>query len=193
MVKTRLGGNLNTVNGVNAIRFKLHERDSIVCLLNNLNGLIRTKTRIDQFKSACLKYGVEYKETVKLEYDNAWFSGFFDSDGHVSYNKINGSIIIAITQKNKDILDFLASVYSGKVYSHTKSGSSFRFTISSKKDVISILDYYFLINPSRTIKQNRLILVKEYYNLRALKAHLAPVDSDLSKKWEYFLKKWNGN
>lgn len=41
-------------------------RDFIIKLLINLNGLIRTKNRIEQFKLACLKYGVEYKEPVKL-------------------------------------------------------------------------------------------------------------------------------
>ena len=90
----------------------------------------------------------------------AGYPVFFDSDGHVSFNKINGSIIIAITQKNRDVLDLLASIYSGKVYSHSKSGNSFRFTISSKKDVLDILDNYFLNNSSRSIKQNRLFLIK---------------------------------
>lgn len=101
---------------------------------------------------ACLKYGVEYKEPIKLVYGNGWLSGFFDSDGHVSFNKINGSINIAITQKNRDVLDLLALTYSGKVYRHSKSGNSFRFTISSKKDVLDILDNYFLNNSSRSIK-----------------------------------------
>jgi hypothetical protein len=145
MVQKHLGGNLNIVTRSNAIRYKLHDHDSIFNLINKLNGLIRTKNRIEQFKSACLKYGVAYKEPIKLEYDNApnpqgWFSGFFDSDGHVMFNKIHGSIIIAVTQKNKDVLDLLASVYNGKVYSHSKNGNSFRFTISSKKDVLFILD-----------------------------------------------------
>ena len=84
------------------------------------------------------------------------------------------------------MLDFLASIYSGKVYSHSKSGNSFRFTISSKKDVLDILDNYFLNNSSRSIKQNSaesaLFLIKEYYNLKNLKAHLAPLGSDLNKQ-----------
>jgi hypothetical protein len=98
MVKNRLGGNLNLIKGSNALRFKLHKYDAMVLLINNINGLIRTKNRIDQLKLACLRYGIDFKNPVKLEYNNAWFSGFFDSDGHVSLNKINGNINICITQ-----------------------------------------------------------------------------------------------
>lgn len=76
------------------------------------------------------------------------------------------------------------------MYSHSKSGNSFRFTISSKKDVLEILDNYFLNNSSRSIKQNRLFLIKEYYNLRNLKAHLAPLGSDLNKQWRAEARKF---
>ncbi len=189
-IKNSLGGNLNIVNQSNAIRYKLHRYESLTSIFSKLNGLLRSKTRIEQFKSACFKYGIEYKETIQLEYDNAWFSGFFDSDGHISFNKTSGSIIIAVTQKNKDILDLLAFTYNGKVHSHSKNGGSFRFNISSKKDVLFILDNYFSRNPSRTIKQNRLLLIKDYYLLRAMKAHISPAGSDLNKKWENFIKYW---
>ena len=80
-IQQKLGGNLNLVSGVNAIRYKLHDGDSITQLLIKLNGLIRTKNRIEQFKLACFKYGVEYKDPIKLVYGNGWLSGFFDSDG----------------------------------------------------------------------------------------------------------------
>ncbi len=66
MIKNCLGGKLQLIRGSKAIRFLLHKHDDIVLLINNLNGLIRTQNRIKQFKLVCLKYGVEYKNPIKL-------------------------------------------------------------------------------------------------------------------------------
>ena len=91
IIKDRLGGNLNIIPGKKAVRFRLHKQEAIISLINNINGLIRTPNRIEQLKLVCLKHGIEYKDPIKLEFNNGWFSGFFDADGHVSYNKIHGA------------------------------------------------------------------------------------------------------
>lgn len=36
----------------------------------SLNGLIRTENRIKQLKLVCLRYGIDYKNTIKLNYSN---------------------------------------------------------------------------------------------------------------------------
>ena len=88
---------------------------------------------------------------------------------------------ICITQKYKEVLNELALLYNGKVYSHNKKNNAYRLTFSRKDNVLNLLDYYFSINPSKTIKQNRLMLIKKYYELRIMKCHLAPKDSSLHK------------
>jgi hypothetical protein len=72
MLKQRLNGKLQLITGSNAIRFllHLHKCEDIFLLINNLNALIRTENRIKQFNLVCLKYGVEYKDPIKLEYNN---------------------------------------------------------------------------------------------------------------------------
>ena len=190
MIKDRLGGNLNILQGNKAIRFKLHKYDAIVSLVNNINGLIRTPNRIEQLKLVCLNYGIEYKDPIKLEFNNAWFSGFFDSDGHVSYNKSHGSVNICITQKNEKLLLELASIYNGKVYNHSKSSNNYRFIISNKSSVLAILNDYFSKYPSKSMKQNRLMLIKRYYELRIMKCHLQPKGTSLHKAWVEFNKNW---
>lgn len=190
MIKDRLGGNLNILSGNKAVRFKLHNYEAIVSLVNNINGLIRTPNRIEQLKLVCLNYGIEYKDPIKLEYNNAWFSGFFDSDGHVSYNKTGGRVNICITQKNEKLLLELARIYNGKVYNHSKSSNNYRFIISNKSSVLTILKDYFSKYPSRTMKQNRLLLIKKYYELRSIKCHLAQKGSSLHKAWVKFNKNW---
>jgi hypothetical protein len=71
MIKDRLGGNLNILRGNKAVRFKLHKYDAMVSLVNNINGLLRTPNRIEQLKLVCLIYGIEYKDPIKLEFNNA--------------------------------------------------------------------------------------------------------------------------
>jgi hypothetical protein len=190
MIKDRIGGNLNILRGNKAVRFKLHKYDAIVSLVNNINGLIRTPNRIEQLKLVCLNYGIEYKDPIKLEFNNAWFSGFFDSDGHVSYNKAHGSVNICITQKNEKLLLELASIYNGKVYNHHKKSNNYRFIISNKSNVLTILNDYFNKYPSRSMKQNRLMLIKKYYELRIMKCHLAPKGSSLHNAWVEFNQNW---
>jgi hypothetical protein len=92
------------------------------------------------------------------------FSGGFDSDCHVSYNKNvhRGSVNICITQKYRKLLDELAILYNGKVYSQSKNFNSYRVVISKKTDKgLQILKDYFTKHPSRTINQNRLGLFKQ--------------------------------
>jgi hypothetical protein len=103
MIKYHLGGHLQLINGSQAIRFLLYKREDIFLFINNLNGLIRTPNRIKQFKLVCWKYGVEYKDPINLEYNNAWFSGYFDAEGYISYNKVHGSMNIFITPATRPL------------------------------------------------------------------------------------------
>jgi len=95
--------------------------------------------------------------------------------------KKNGNINICITQKNRKLLDELALLYNGKVYNHSKILNSYRFVISKKENVLQILNNYFTKYPSRTLKQNRLNLIKKYYELRTNKYHISTKGS-VSKK-----------
>jgi hypothetical protein len=99
----------------------------------------------------------------------------------VSYNKSHGSVNLCITQKNENLLLELASIYNGKVYNHSKSSNNYRFIISNKISVLTILNDYFSKYPSRSMKQNRLMLIEKYYKLRIRKCHLAPKGSLLHK------------
>jgi hypothetical protein len=45
--------------------------------------------------------------------------------------------------------------------------------------------------PCKSIKSNRLFLIKEYYEFVALKAFSAHKDSAIYKSWLKFVKKWN--
>jgi len=57
------------------------------------------------------------------------------------------------------------------------------------KKKINLL-HYFTLCPSRSAKHNRLKRIKNYYELRDFKAHLASDNSILGKDWKNFLIKW---
>lgn len=192
MIKYHIGGNIYFISGKKAVQYKLFNQKDIILLLNKLNGLIRTPTRVEQLKQSCLKYGIEFKSPINLEFNSAWFSGFFDADGHITYNKNKryANMNICLTQKYKEVLEELAILYNGRIYNHSKKNNAYRFIISKKDSVKTILNSYFNINPSRTIKQNRLMLIKTYYELVVKKAHRSSKESLLNKEWVNFQKNW---
>ncbi len=191
LIKQKYGGYIKLRSGAKAVRYNLHHKEGIIQILTDLNGLIRTPNRIEQFKKLCDRYQIIYKEPIKLEYNNAWFSGFFDADGSVKFNKANGTLSICAVQKNKLLIEELARIYNGKVYFHDKRKLHFDLIISKKENVLSLLNNYFHFNPSRSAKFNRLMSIKRYYELRLLKAHLAEPNTVLNKAWEKFLNNWN--
>ena len=92
---------------------------------------------------------------------------------------------ICITQNYKDVLNELPILYGGKVYKHgQKSGeiTSYRYIISKKIEILNMLNFYFILNPSNTIKQDKLNLIKIYYSLIEKKANKAPIGSSLNKE-----------
>ena len=136
----------------------------------------------------CDKYSIPLKETEILTYDSGWFSGFFDSDGSIYLNLLSSQVLITASQKNKLLLDNLVLLYGGTIYPMVKLGA-FKWVIFRKDEIIKILSY-FENNPSKSAKNKRLKLLKKYYELRKLKAHLVSSNTLLGKKWKNFLKKW---
>lgn len=56
-----------------------------------------------------------------------------------------------------------------------------------KEEIIALATAYFRLYPSRTPKNNRLLLLPQYFKLREQKAHLATEQSVNGKLWKKFL------
>jgi hypothetical protein len=97
-------------------------------------------------------------------------------------------MFITANQKNKLLLDPLVELYGGSIYTLPKV-QAFKWSVSKKEEVLNLLNY-FLINPPRSAKKNRILWIKRYYELKQLKAHKASPNSVLGKSWSNFLKKW---
>ncbi len=185
-IKQKFGGSVKLRSGVQWLRYRLHHKKGLLCLIQAVNGEIRNPVRLLQLKKICDKYNITLIYPSALTYYNGWLSGFFDSDGSVYLNLASSQLFITASQKNKSILEPLIDLYGGTIYIQKES---FKWVVYKKPEIIKLWDY-FNICPSRSAKHNRLKAIKRYHELRDLKAHLASPYSILGKVWTKFLVKW---
>lgn len=195
IIKQRLGGNVKLLKNKKAVRYHLHHKDGIINLAQRINGLIRTPTRINQFKILCDTYNIKYIKPRPLTFDNGWLSGFFDADGSISINITNYTLNISLVQKDKSVLEELSKVYPGNIYIHTKKtnkiNESFRFVITREHDLYNMLNNYFKYNPSRTKKLNRIVKINDFFMYKSIKAYNNEPDTASNKAWIKFKNKWD--
>lgn len=186
-IKQQLGGSIKRRSGVKAMRYRLHNLNGILYILNNLNGRIRNSVRQIQFSRLCEKYNIAFEFPFVLVYLNGWLSGFFDSDGTITINKSNLQLSISIFQKTPDILHQLKQLYGGHVYIDRSLNGGFKWYLTSRLEIEDLVNNYFKVYPSRaTTKNHRLYLIPKFYYIKTLN-----IDS-LTKHnmWLDFFKKW---
>jgi hypothetical protein len=189
-LKARYGGSVKAFSNTNAVRFRLHHKEGILNVINDLNGLIQNPVRLAQLNKVCSLYNVQPAQPVQLEYLSGYLSGLFDSDGSVYYNKSSMQVFITVSQKGRALLDLLASVYGGKVYSANAKGTAFKWTVSKKADVLHLIDNYFHWNNCVSAKNKKFGMVKNFYRLSSLGALKADQDSVLGKAFTAFVARW---
>ena len=166
LIKNKLGGSVKSRSGSNSYRYRLHHIQGMTDLVNRINGNIRNTKRVPQLMRICSLLDIPYIPAIPLTIDNAWFSGFFDSDGTITakFDCSSPSITISVSNKLKiDVEPFL--IFNGSTY-YSKSGHGhYVWSIQSQSDITNMLEY-FKLNPSRSHKLARLNLVNKFYSLR---------------------------
>ena len=190
LIKQKYGGAVKLHAGNNYLRYRLHHKAGLLNLINGINGLIRNPIRILQLGRICSLYDIKLKDAQPLTYYNGWLSGFFDTDGSIYLNEKSGQIYITASQKNRFLLDALVELYGGTIYAMVKQ-DAFKWTCYKKKEILSLVNDYFKVNPCRSEKLTRLTMANRFYELRQLHAHSASPTSDLGKAWKHYLVKWN--
>lgn len=185
-IKQIYGGSIKLRSGVKAIRYRLHHKEGILLLIKDINGLIRNPNRLAQLNKICINEDIPIIYPSPLvDFHDPWVSGFFDSHGSITLNTKTHKITISISQKNKLLLDPLVSLYKGGVYLDNSKYISYKWSISSKSDILNKYNY-FKICPLRSSKKARVLLIPQLLELKAIKAHLADPISD-PLKW----RAWN--
>jgi ubiquinol-cytochrome c reductase cytochrome b subunit len=118
IIKQKLGGSIKLRSGVKALRYRLHNKNGMIELINRVNGNIRHTSRIKQLESICLTLGIRIKYPKTITIENGWFSGFFDADGTITYSMKNSYPQLTISVTNKlqvDVINF-KHIFGGNVY-----------------------------------------------------------------------------
>jgi len=194
IIQNKLGGAIKPRSGVQAIRWRLHNRPGMIDLVNRVNGYIRHNNRLVQLNRVCTILGLRTLSPDDLHVEHGWFAGFFDADGTIGYylKGLNAHPQLTLSVTNKlytDVVHFL-NIFDGAIYFDKSKNGYYKWTVQSELNLTNFLKYA-KVCPPQSIKRNRLFLVKEYYRLVNLKAHKAPEDTVLHKAWISFNRKWN--
>ena len=194
IIQNKLGGAIKPRSGVQAIRWRLHNRTGMIDLVNRVNGYIRHNNRLVQLNRVCTTLGLQILSPDNLHMEHGWFAGFFDADGTIGYclKGLNAHPQLTLSVTNKlytDVFHFM-NFFEGAIYFDKSKNGYYKWTVQSERNIANFLKYTKLC-PPQSIKRNRLFLVKEYYRLVNLKAYKANEDTVLHKAWINFNRKWN--
>jgi len=190
-IKQKLGGSVKLRAGLSAIRYRLHHKAGMIDLITRVDGHIRNSVRLKQLELVCKTLNITFKEPSELNKFNGWYSGFFDADGTVTYSIKDGypQLTISVTNKLEENVKHFEKDFSGKVYFDKGGYGSYKWSIQSKKDIETFLEYIKNC-PSRSHKKQRLFLIPKYYELKSLKAYKQELGSALNKAWVSLSEDW---
>ena len=66
IIQDKLGGSIKPRSGVQAIRWRLHNRSGMIDLVNRINGYIRHSSRLIQLNNVCAVIGVQSLSSDRL-------------------------------------------------------------------------------------------------------------------------------
>lgn len=172
-IQNKLGGSTKARSGVNAVRYRLHNKEGMLDLVYRINGLCRNLVRIAQLKNICEHLNVPFIDPQPLTADSFWYSGFFDAEGAVTFSmkeygsngKKRPQLSISVSNKHQaNVVDF-QSCFSGSVYYDLAQNGCYKWYISRTEDIENFLTYVKQ-SPVRSVKKKqRLHLIPKYNKL----------------------------
>lgn len=213
-IKQKLGGRLIARSGVRAVRYRLSHKKGMIELITRVNGWIRNSIRAPQFQKICSHFNISFLEAKALTKNNGYIAGFFDAQGTISMviskstpedsikSGIHGKISrlsnsrgfhkleISISNKyKKNLICFQEALGFGTIRSSGQKRSTTYVYYLKSSDIHEFVEYTKKF-PLRSIKRKRIWALKQYFDLKSCKAHLANDCSIQKKAWENFCKKW---
>lgn len=120
IIQNKLGGAIKARSGVQAIRWRLHNRPGMIDLVNRINGYIRHNNRLVQLNQVCTKLGLQLLSPDNLHHEHGWFAGFFDTKGSVEYNIINANtspqLTVSLTSKHFMNVSYFQTIFGGSIH-----------------------------------------------------------------------------
>lgn len=191
-IKQKLGGSVKLRSGLKALRYRLHNREAMINLINRINGNIRHTSRVKQLDALgqTLNIPIIYPGTITR--NNGWFAGFMDADGTITYSIKNNHPQLTISLTNKLLTDvsYFKEVFRGDIYYDKSQNGHYKWCIQKRSDILDFKQY-IKEYPVRSHKNLRFHMIENYYELIDLKAYRAEPESPSAKAWNIFMNKWN--
>jgi len=117
-IQDKLGGSIKMRSGVKAYRYRLHNREGMIQLVNCINGNIRHSSRVLQLHRVAQQLNISVIEPMIIDRSSQWFSGFFDADGTIGLHMKNFRPQLSIRVTNKLLQDIQCykQVFGGCIY-----------------------------------------------------------------------------
>lgn len=203
-VRYRLHNKLGIINLINRING----------LIRYSNRLAQLEKLCNHYNIEMKKYHERDIFTKKSSY----FAGLFDSDGTLTmslkrpkHSKLERpQLTISVTSKNKSDLEIWLKEFNGNIYidqstrsqrenkrsRSSKLGSiptnwgkvSYKWSIQKKEDILNLLNY-LKDHPLHTLKQQRVLMIEEYFRLYELHAFKSD-NTILYKSFQEWIQKW---
>jgi len=160
-IKHFLGGSVTRRAGKKACRWRLHKSAPMKHLLHGLNGCFQTERVQTQFINACHVFEITPLAPETLTVESPWLSGFFSGDGSFSINVTAGyQPSASISQREKPLLDRIALLVGGGVYSDTSWNGWIWWTdLRTHHRILEYLETNPMRNPR---KQARLKSIRRF-------------------------------
>lgn len=213
-IKHVLGGNIRSRNGYRAVRYRLGHQAGIKDLINRINGHIRNTVRVSQFQKICNYFDIEWIPAPSLTNKDGYIAGFFDADGSIYISVLKSSsensILVGKNGKIKRLADSrgyhqLGIEISNKykenliIFEKAFGFGNIRVINNGKKHyyiykvpLANIQDFQEYIRefPLHSTKKKKFFILKEYFYLKSINAHLAKKNTVQNERWVKFCKKW---
>lgn len=190
-LQDKLGGSIKPRSGVNALRWRLHNKQGMINLINSINGHIRHSARLVQLHRVCqVLHIAPLTPAPSMDTSNAWFAGFFDADGTVTLNNTNKppQLTISVTNKHHSDVQPYMDTFGGNIYFDSSQNGYYKWTVQSRVDVLSMLGYFKQCSP-HSFKKQRLLLMDRFYQLYDIRAFIP--ESIHHSAWQQFVNQWN--
>jgi len=191
-IQNKLGGSVKLRSGSKSVRYRLHNKQDMIDLINRVNGKIRHTTRLKQLNLVCVNLDIPFFSPDNLHDKHGWFSGFFDADGTISLSLkgkyLQPQLTISVTNKLMMDVSYFKTNFRGNIYYDKSQNGYYKWCIQGKEDILRFLGYIQHC-PSHSIKRKRLLLVDQYYYLKDIRAYKE--DNKIKfKVWIQFIKNW---
>lgn len=197
VIQDKIGGIISPRSGAKAVRIRIRQKKQMIDLVNRVNGYIYNSVRFNQLNRLCAHLNIPCIIPDQNNVPLPWFIGILDADGTINFyphfkNEIlyRNQLTIRVYQKYLINIQAFQKMFGGSIYYDKRGSGGYQWKINSKREHLRFYEK-FIEYPCKSVKANRVFLVKEYYNLTDLKAFKADKRSRLAKAWNMFIKKWN--